>query len=129
VEREAVPEPPQPLVFRPYDLARPIAENSGRLPVDWEQMTQFPLAQEEFERLIDDVKSRLRTIERHERESVPQTGVIVFLGTAPTPAHERECLTPLRRDLLLRGHAAIRGSVTPGEAKNDYRVRIGEVLS
>jgi hypothetical protein len=129
VEREAVPEPLQPLVFRPYDLTRPVAQRSGRQPVDWEQVSQFPPVQAEFDRLIDDVKDRLRTVERHEREFVPQTGVIVFLGTAPTAVHEREYLTPLRRDILLRGHRAVRGSAAPGETESDYRIRMGEVLS
>jgi hypothetical protein len=129
VAQERIPAPLQPLVFRPFNFTRSVEGRDSTRPVAWDDLDQVKSARSEFDRLIADLKERLRNLQQHERECVPPTGVTVFLGSAPTATHEREYLTPLRRDLLLRGHDVIRASVAFGETENDYRIRLGAVLS
>ena len=128
VSAEQIPEPLRPLVFRPFDLTCRIEGRDSVKPVDWNHLDEIPQARGEFDRLVDDLQKTLLEVERHQETHVSPTGVTVFLGTAPTPAHEKEYLTPLRRDLLLRGHQVIRASAVRKEIENDYSVRLGAVL-
>jgi hypothetical protein len=128
VPTEDIPAPLQPLVFRPFNLTRPVVGRDSTRTVAWRELEEVKPARTEFDRLVADLATRLRTIQKHEWECVPSTGITVFLGTSPTPTHEREYLTPLRRDLLLRGHDVLRASVPAGETENDYRIRLGAVL-
>lgn len=127
VPQGRIPAPLQSLVFRPFDLTRPIDGRDSTRPVAWDDLDEVESARFGFDRLIADLKKSLGKLQHH--ESVPLTGVTVFLGSAPTAAHESAYLTRLRRDLLMRGHAVIRASVAPGETEDDYRIRLGAVLS
>jgi hypothetical protein len=128
VPNEQLPAPLQSLVFRSFDLTRPIEGRDGTRPVEWDKLGEYPTAKSEFDHLVFDLKSRLQTLKDHERNRVKATGVTAFLGTAPLPAQEKELLTPLRRDLLLRGHTVLRGSAASTETEDGYRVRLGPLL-
>jgi hypothetical protein len=128
VPTEQLPAPLQSLVFRPFDLTRPIEGRDGTRPVEWDSLGETPVAKAEFDRLVFDLQSHLQTLKEHEQNPVKPTGVTAFLGTAPLPAQEKELLTPLRRDLLLRGHTVLRGSAAAKETEDEYRVRLGPLL-
>ena len=128
VPADQIPAALQPLGFRPYNLTRPVADRDGTRPVDWDQLAQVKSAEAEFDRLVIDLSKKLLQIKEHEEKRIPPTGVTVFLGSPPTAAHEKELLTPLRRNLLLRGHAVSLASPAGGEKEGEYRIRLAALL-
>ena len=127
VAKEEIPAPLRLLdVFRTFDLTRRVEGRDETRPVLWPELAEAPLA--EFDQLVLDIKNRIIELESHELKKVSPKGVSVFVASAPSVTHEKEYLTPLRRDLFLRGYSVVRASSVLGEAEQEYRIRLSAVL-
>lgn len=132
---EPVPRGHQPpllanMGFRPYELFDELDSGPPRLtrPADLAAAADSS-AGLEFERLLKEASNRLTEAQGILARPQPETGVAVFVGSAPSRPLEQRCAAVLRRELLLRGHRVLTDEPIPGESEDDYRLRLDAAMA